>query len=179
MSSSIKLSPVSPSSASPPSITTSPPPPTTTQQQNITTSISMDSTSTPTQQQNITTTSNQIIKITPTPSPAPIITINPSSPSIVPASKTMSPVTSGTAPVTPVVPVSAPTPSITETIINEVKNSYGKNSLLISSGIALVATLIIKLIINHYSPNSGWLGFLYLVIFFTLVFGLLYYFINK
>ena len=167
MSSSIKLSPVSPSSASPPSITTSPPPPTTTQQQNITTSISMDS------------TSNQIIKITPTPSPAPIITINPSSPSIVPASKTMSPVTSGTAPVTHVVPVSAPTPSITETIINEVKNSYGKNSLLISSGIALVATLIIKLIINHYSPNSGWLGFLYLVIFFTLVFGLLYYFINK
>jgi hypothetical protein len=177
MSSSIKLSPVSPSSASPPSITTSAPPPTTTQQQNITTSISMDSPTTP------ITPITQQIKVIPTITPAPII-INQSNPSIASVSvseqviKSASPITSNTTPNAPVVPVSAPTPSMTETVINEVKNTYGKNSLLISSGIALVSTLIIKLIINHYSPNSGWLGILYLVLFFILVFGLLYYFIN-
>jgi hypothetical protein len=198
MSSSIKLSPVSPSSASPPSITTSPPPPTTTQQQNITTSISMDSPTTPTQP---VSTNTQQIKESPTPAPAPIITINPSSPNVAsvsgPAlgsglglgsgsgSESGSRSGSGSGsenkpvePNTPVVPVSAPTPSITETIIKEVKSSYGKNSLLISGGISLVATLIIKLIIDNYSPNSGWLGILYLVLFFILVFGLLYYFMN-
>jgi hypothetical protein len=192
MSSSIKLSPLSPSSASPPSITTSMPPPTTTQQQNIVSdsSISMNINSVSSQENKRMSSP----KITPIPismnqpaqifNPEPIqMYTPPPAPTSIPyrrssSSSSSSSSSESVANLTPINQVSAPTPVMTETIVKSVsifvKPSNNRN-LIITFIISSIVTFLCRQIIISYSPNTGYLMYVYFCLFFIIFFSIIYF----
>ena len=184
MASSIKLSPLSPSSASPPSITTSPPPPTTTQQQPL---LSETHSSQQMQQmqpiQSIQPIQQSIVQTSTDFNPSPVppsIEIPTQPPSI--DINTESPIQIKN--VRPIKSVSAPTPKMTETVefIENVQINKPNIYLQIIAALILsfVGIYLIRFFVLKYKFN---ISELYLNIgfgvCFILLFVLLYYLINK
>jgi len=193
MASSIKLSPLSPSSASPPSITTSPPPPTTTQQQPLLSETHSSQQMQPIQsiQQNIVQTNIvqtnkvQTNKVQTSsdfnPSPVPLSIDIPTQPPSVDIN-TETPIQIKN--VRPIKSVSAPTPKMTETIELIENVQINKPNIYLQIIAALILSLLviylIRFFVLKYKMNISDLYLnIGLGVCFILLFVLLYYLINK